>query len=66
MPSTRPGVGGEHALTARAHEQRIHVDLRDAVGVVGDQQRHARQRIRERIDVERRAAAIALEAAPRP
>jgi hypothetical protein len=45
----------------RIYEQRIDVDLGDAVGVIGGEQRDARQDVRERFDRERGAAAISGE-----
>src|SRR6185369_15938113 len=54
-------VGGDHALTYGPHEQRIDVDFRDAIGMIDCQQRQARQRGGERLDVEGRLAAEPFE-----
>src|SRR6185503_8793846 len=52
-------VGGNHALLA--HEERIHVDLRDAVRMVRGEQREPRERVGERCHVQRRPPAVARQ-----
>ena len=63
MPRYR-AVGGHHTEATRAHEHGIDIDLRNAVGVIGDEIRQSGKQPGRRVQIERRTGHAVEPGAP--